>query len=88
MAAHILITPKVLSYVAPHPDLQEVIPARDRALFADKEKKSLLAAATEVDDLTPYVGTELKGIQLNKLTDEQKDELALLVSEVRLKLAK
>jgi len=34
-----------------------------------------------VEDLTPYIGTELKGIQISQLTDAQKDELALLVAE-------
>lgn len=36
--------------------------------------------------LTPsiIVGTELNGVQLSKLTDQQKDELALLVAEVRI----
>jgi len=75
------ITPAVLSYLPPDPPLEEVVPARDRALFADPEKKSLLSAASDVEDLTPYVGTELKGIQLSKLSDAQKDELALLAAE-------
>ncbi len=43
----------------------------------------MLAQATSVEDVTPYIGTELKGIQLSKLSNEQKDELALLVAEVR-----
>lgn len=66
----------------PDPPLEEVIPPRDRAFFADPEKKSLLAAASSVEELTPYIGTEIKGVQLGKLTDTQKDELALLAAEV------
>jgi sulfonate dioxygenase len=31
--------------------------------------------------LTPNIGTEIHGIQLNNLTDKQKDDLALLVAE-------
>jgi sulfonate dioxygenase len=31
--------------------------------------------------LTPNIGTEVHGIQLNKLTETQKDDLALLVAE-------
>ena len=38
--------------------------------------------ATAVEEVTPIIGTELKGVQLSKLTDQQKDELALLVAEV------
>ena len=76
------ITQKVLDYKPPHPPVEEIQPAKDRAAFADPEKKSLLAAATKVRHLTPYIGTELVGVQLSKLTPEQKDELALLAAEV------
>lgn len=78
------ITPAVLAYKPPDPPLKEFTPARDRAFSADPEKASLLALASEIEDLTPYVGTELKGVQLSELKDAQKDELALLVAEVRI----
>lgn len=32
-------------------------------------------------DLTKNIGTEISGIRLDELTDEQKDEVALLVAE-------
>lgn len=48
---------------------------------ADPEKKSLFAAAEKVINLTAKVGTEIVGLQLEDLTDKQKDELALLVAE-------
>lgn len=76
------LSPAVLSYKPPHPPLVEFTPARDRAFFADPKKTSLLAQVSAIEELTPYIGTELKGIQLSKLTDAQKDELALLVAEV------
>jgi sulfonate dioxygenase len=76
------ITPAVLAYQPPDPPLEEITPARDRALFADSQKTSLLAHASAVEELTPYIGTELKGVQLSQLTAAQKDELALLVAEV------
>lgn len=53
----------------------------ERGARADKEKKALLSAATKVTDLTAYIGTEIEGIQLKDLSDQQKDELALLVAE-------
>jgi sulfonate dioxygenase len=77
------ISPAVLSYAPPDPPLKEFTPARDRAFFADSTKASLLSQASSVEDVTPHIGTELKGVQLSKLTDAQKDELALLVAEVR-----
>ena len=76
------ITPEVLAYKPPHPKLEEFVPDRDRALFADPTKAALFANASAVEEVTPYIGTELKGLQLSKLTDAQKDELALLVAEV------
>ncbi|KAI0311331.1 hypothetical protein OF83DRAFT_1069006 [Amylostereum chailletii] len=60
--------------------LQEVA-VTDRGLHADPEKKSLLAAAGKVTDLTPAIGTEIRGLDLRQLTDAQKDELALLIAE-------
>ncbi|KAL1850390.1 hypothetical protein VTK73DRAFT_9693 [Phialemonium thermophilum] len=78
---HTGLTEKVLNYKAPHPPVEEFEPARDRAFFADPSKKNILDAATKVRHLTPYIGTELEGVQLSRLTDAQKDDLALLVAE-------
>lgn len=48
---------------------------------ADPEKKALLSAAKEVRHLTGHIGTEIVGLQLKDLTDQQKDELGLLIAE-------
>lgn len=77
------ISPAVLAYQPPDPPLKEFTPARDRAFFADSKKSSLWAKASAVEDLNPYIGTELKGVQLSGLTDAEKDELALLIVEVK-----
>ena len=66
------VTPAVLAYRLPDPPLTEFTPAKDRAFFADPAKKNLLSRATGVEELTPWIGTELKGIQLSKLTSQQK----------------
>lgn len=76
------ITSKVLAYVPPDPPLKEIVPAQDRAFFGDPKKSSLLGSASAIADITPHIGTELKGVQISQLTDGQKDELALLVAEV------
>ena len=76
------LTEKVFSYRPRDPPVEEIKPPKDRAFFADPEKKELLSAVSKVKHLTPYIGTELVGIQLNQLTPQQKDELALLVAEV------
>ena len=55
----------------PHEPFEHV----DRGLKADPEKKALLSACTKVKHLTPYIGTEIEGIDLANLTDQQKDEL-------------
>ncbi|KAJ4373704.1 hypothetical protein N0V86_007847 [Didymella sp. IMI 355093] len=48
---------------------------------ADPEKNALLGAAKEVIHLTAHIGTEIVGLQLKDLTDQQKDELGLLIAE-------
>lgn len=53
----------------------------ERGARADKGKTALFSAATKVTDLTAYIGTEIEGVQLKDLSDQQKDELALLVAE-------
>jgi sulfonate dioxygenase len=71
-----------LAYTPPDPPLKEFTPARDRAFFADPTKASLFSQTFAIEEVTPHIGTELKGVQLSTLTDAQKDELALLVAEV------
>ncbi|KAL3428311.1 alpha-ketoglutarate-dependent sulfonate dioxygenase 1 [Phlyctema vagabunda] len=53
----------------------------DAGARADKSKSALLSAAKEVIDLTKNIGTEIVGLQLKDLNDQQKDELALLIAE-------
>ncbi|KAK5713541.1 hypothetical protein LTR15_011241 [Elasticomyces elasticus] len=54
----------------------------DRGLLADKAKPNLLGAHNAVaTKLIPRVGTEIQGLQLSELGDEQKNELALLLAE-------
>ncbi|KXS12283.1 putative alpha-ketoglutarate-dependent sulfonate dioxygenase [Gonapodya prolifera JEL478] len=58
-----------------------VVEVNDRAKLADPKKSALLGAATKIIHITPTIGTELHGLQLSKLTLQQKDELALLAAE-------
>ncbi|BGP42568.1 hypothetical protein JCM10449v2_006580 [Rhodotorula kratochvilovae] len=53
----------------------------DPGLRADPAKKALFGAAKEVKHLTAHIGTEIVGLQLAQLSDQQKDELALLIAE-------
>lgn len=53
----------------------------DAGARADKSKSALLSAATKVTDLTTHIGTEIEGLQLKDLTDQQRDELGLLIAE-------
>jgi sulfonate dioxygenase len=71
---------KIQAHVPPEPLRTEVFPDKDRALFADPEKKSLFSVAKRVD-LTESIGTVLENVQLSQLTPQQLDELALLVTE-------
>lgn len=53
----------------------------DAGTRADKNKVALFSAAREVKNLTAHIGTEIIGLQLKDLTDQQRDELALLIAE-------
>jgi sulfonate dioxygenase len=56
----------------------------DRGLSADKSKPNLFSANdsnVSVSKITPAIGTEIRGLQLSSLTDQQKNELALLIAE-------
>src|ERR1700738_3311771 len=46
----------------------------------DKSKSHLLTEGVTVQHIQPRIGSVVAGLQLNKLSDAQKDELALLVS--------
>jgi sulfonate dioxygenase len=48
---------------------------------ADKSKPNLLTPKVKLSPIQPSIGTVVEGIQLNRLSDAAKDELALLVSE-------
>ncbi|KAG0307335.1 hypothetical protein BGZ98_000510 [Dissophora globulifera] len=48
---------------------------------ADPEKKALFASVTKRIDYSPKLGTELHGIKLAQLTDQQAEELAAFISE-------
>ncbi|KAJ5642968.1 Alpha-ketoglutarate-dependent sulfonate dioxygenase [Penicillium longicatenatum] len=47
----------------------------------DHSKPNLLTPNVKVNHIQPAIGSVVEGIQLNKLTNVQKDELALLISE-------
>ncbi|KFA73627.1 hypothetical protein S40288_02605 [Stachybotrys chartarum IBT 40288] len=50
---------------------------------ADVSFPNLLPQGTTINDLTPTIGTEVKGIQLSALNDAGKDELARFVAQRR-----
>ncbi|KAF1964470.1 alpha-ketoglutarate-dependent taurine dioxygenase [Bimuria novae-zelandiae CBS 107.79] len=53
---------------------------QDKGLLGDANFKHLLAAATDVFDYVPKVGTEIHGVDLANLTDLQKNDLARLIA--------
>ncbi|KAE8387866.1 alpha-ketoglutarate-dependent sulfonate dioxygenase [Aspergillus alliaceus] len=77
---HPSFNPKINQHVPPEPIREAFIPPRDRAFFADPEKKALFSVAKPVD-LTESIGTLLENVQLSQLDEQQLDELALLVTE-------
>src|SRR5271156_5416215 len=59
-----------------------LFPFEDPALrVIDKSKPNLLTKGVTIQDIQPRMGSVVTGLQLSKLSDAAKDELALLVSE-------
>ena len=56
------------------------VPYHERGTNGDPQFSNLLSNATDIFDYNPKIGTEIHGINLAKLTDSQKDDLARLVS--------
>ncbi|KAI1849842.1 hypothetical protein JX265_013545 [Neoarthrinium moseri] len=55
---------------------------QDVGLRADPEKRSLLTSPGAIfEEITPAIGTEVRGLQLSALNSQQRDELALLAAE-------
>lgn len=58
----------------------EHIPYEDRGIRGDPKFRNLLQDATAVFDYNPKIGTEIHGVDLAKLNDAQRDDLARLVA--------
>jgi len=53
----------------------------DPGTRADPKKPHLLNPNTTTRNISPYLGTEISGVQLSELTKEGLDELALFAAE-------
>ncbi|TVY28749.1 Alpha-ketoglutarate-dependent sulfonate dioxygenase [Lachnellula hyalina] len=53
----------------------------ERGKDADPSFKDLLLEGSTLEDITPSMGSEIHGVQLSKLTNAGKDQLALLVAQ-------
>jgi sulfonate dioxygenase len=56
------------------------IPYADKGLLGDPEFKNLRSIASDIFDYTPKIGTEVHGVDLTKLTDAQKNDIARLIA--------
>lgn len=54
---------------------------QDRGKFADPTKPNLLAEGVQERILSPFIGSELRGVQLSQLSPAGLDELALHVAQ-------
>ncbi|KAJ5559105.1 Taurine catabolism dioxygenase TauD/TfdA [Penicillium sp. DV-2018c] len=61
------------------PPLEEVA-YEDKGLRGDPKFRNLLRDATAVFDHNPKIGTEIHGVDLSKLDDAQRDDLARLIA--------
>ncbi len=51
---------------------------------ADPSLADLLCEGTSITDMTPSIGSEVLGLQLSRLSNIQKDQLALLIAQRKL----
>ncbi|KAH7909124.1 hypothetical protein BJ138DRAFT_1156041 [Hygrophoropsis aurantiaca] len=71
----------------PHYDVNEKFPPTeifeffDRGTRADPAKPHLLGADTKVSHISPFIGTEITGVQISQLSEGGFDELALYAAE-------
>ncbi|KAF4622818.1 hypothetical protein G7Y89_g14207 [Cudoniella acicularis] len=56
----------------------------ERSLSADPTMKALLTEKTTMSNMTPSIGSEIRGIQLSQLSNIAKDQLALLLARRKL----
>ena len=56
------------------------VPYHERGTNGDPQFRNLLSDATDIFDYNPKIGTEIHGVNLARLTDAQKDDLARLIS--------
>ncbi len=53
----------------------------DPGLRADPTKPNLLKPGVQVKQISPYIGSEVRGVQISQLSKEGLDELALFAAE-------
>lgn len=56
----------------------------DRGLKADPAKPNLLGSGVTTNDLSPYIGTEVTGVQISQLNEDGLNELALYAAQRKL----
>ena len=56
----------------------------ERGKGADPNFRDLLCEGTSVTKMTPSIGSEVLGLQLSRLSNVQKDQLALLLAQRKL----
>ena len=68
------------TYPDVHWDALTEVPYQDKGLQGHPRFYDLLKDATDVFDYNPKIGTEVYGVNLAKLTDAQKNDLARLIA--------
>lgn len=80
MSLHPAFNEKISKHIPREGKIVPMVPTEDRGMHADPAKRALLSVAKQ-KDLTESIGTMLENVQLSQMSDQQLDELALLVNE-------
>lgn len=56
------------------------VPYEDKGLLGDPFLRNLKEIATDIADYIPKIDTEVRGVDLSDLTDDQKSDIACLIA--------
>ena len=70
-----------MSYLRTTTNLDWLVEHVDVGLRADPAKPNLLTPEAKITHISPYLGTEITGVQISQLSKEGLDELALYASQ-------
>ena len=80
MSGNTVINEEIVELSGRYPPL-EPFAHYEHGTDADSSLSDLFRGSASVNDITPTIGTEIRGVQLSTLTNAGKDQLALFTAQ-------